>query len=100
MGKNDIFNDDGKIDALSEWIDGCYDEDGMSVTCDWCDGNIVWRDGIYICRECDKVFERAEYFNYIGADPPDAQCLICDSNYPICKSWCHLVDVSPDDYYF
>ena len=90
----------GKRDTLADWLDGCYDEDGNGVTCDYCFGDVVWNDGQYICKECGKVFERAEYFNYIGAEPPDAQCIFCENNYPICKRWCTLIEVSPDDYYF
>ena len=46
----------GKRDTLSDWLDGCYDEDGNGVTCDCCFGDVVWNEGIYICKECGKVF--------------------------------------------
>ena len=94
MGKIDDFLD---FDGVS---DDCFDEDGMGVTCDWCSSDIVWCDGQYICRGCGKVFERSEYFNYIGAEPPEAQCILCDNNYPVCKRWCTIVTVDPSDYYF
>lgn len=101
MGKNgnldDIFDLD---DDFNDWIDGCYDEDGMGVTCDWCSSDIVWHHGKYICRGCGKEFERAEYFNYIGAEPPDAKCIFCDNNYPVCKRWCDQVEINPSDSFF
>ena len=85
--------------AFNSWINGCYDEDGYGIICDCCNGDVVWKDGTYICSECKKVFERTEYFNYIGAEPPDPKCIFCYDNYPICKRWCNDVIISKDDYW-
>lgn len=100
MKYSNLYDNSREEKAYFEWTDGCYDEDGMGVTCDDCYGNIFWKDGNYICKDCGKVFERVEYFNYIGADPPDSKCIFCKENYPICKRWCSEIEIGPDDLYF
>ena len=53
-----------------------YDEDGK------------WReeDGAYVCSGCGQVFTRADFFNFIGAEPPGKECYTCDCLYPGCMT--------------
>lgn len=77
-----------------------YDEDGDSVNCEWCGQPIVIHNGEYYCPECDRVYTRQEFFDYIGAEPPGPECLTCDNDYPSC-SYCHYGykdDDEDDDY--
>lgn len=53
-----------------------YDEDGNEVLCDICGSEIKWReqDGVYMCPSCGQTFTRADFFNFIGAEPPGKEC--------------------------
>lgn len=75
--------------VYDESYEEIYDEDGSEayVICNYCRTNIRFKDGQYICPNCNTVIDRATYFNYIGANPPSEKCLSCDSNYPHCI-WC------------
>ena len=92
MAPNDrnIFHDDDEMHLfnssldLDESYDEVYDEDGNSVFCDGCGGEIKWKNGVYICPSCGKTMSREEFFNYIGAEPPGKECLTCDNLYPGC----------------
>lgn len=68
--------------------DFAYDEDGDQVECDMCHMPLVYRDGEYYCVECDEVWSRDKFFDYIGAEPPSSDCYSCDCKYP-CET-CHL----------
>ena len=61
-----------------------YDEEGNDVQCDWCGGDIIWKDGQYYCFRCDEVWPRQKFFDYIGAQPPGKECVTCDNLYPGC----------------
>lgn len=108
MSKNDDifydFNPGYNLDDIMDFgddYDDCYDEDGMGVTCERCDSDIIWYEGNYICRGCGEEYSRPVFFNYIGAEPPDPKCITCKNNYPVCKSWCEQVEINPsDEFYF
>lgn len=70
--------------VCDEDYDCVYDEDGNEVCCDLCGGEMVWKNGTYLCSECGQVMKRADFFNYIGAEPPGKECLTCDNLYPGC----------------
>ena len=61
-----------------------YDEEGNGVECDWCGSDIIWKNGNYYCFNCDEVWSREKFFNYIGAQLPGKECLTCDNLYPGC----------------
>ncbi len=65
-----------------------YDEDGNEVLCDICGSEVKWReeDGAYVCLGCGQVFTRADFFNFIGAEPPGKECYTCDCLYPGCMT--------------
>ena len=67
-----------------EDYDFVYDEEGNEVPCDLCDGRIAFENGKYVCPYCEQIFTRAEFFNYIGANPPGDKCLTCTELYPGC----------------
>ena len=95
------FGEDGlklhRLNMRDEWLNGAYDESGDGVICDLCGSEMKWADGIWECRECGQQMNRATYFNHIGAEPPSDQCLKCNTNYPLCKKWCDLIEIDPDD---
>lgn len=71
-----------------ESYEDVWTEDGDVVNCDelYCNGEIRWRDGQYICPECGQIMSRAVFFNHIGADPPGKECVTCNELYPGCIS--------------
>lgn len=69
---------------MMDYYDDVYDEEGNDVICDLCGEEIGWKNGIYICKNCGKMFNRADFFNYIGAEPPGKECVKCDNLYPGC----------------
>lgn len=70
-------------ETYEDVYDNVYDEDGDFVHC-VCGGTIKWKDGIYICPDCDETLSRLEFFNYIGANPPGPECVTCMNLYPGC----------------
>ena len=63
-----------------------YDEEGNSVQCDRCGMDLVINDdGEYYCAECDEIWDRQKFFDYIGAEPPGPECIVCDNDYPSCQ---------------
>lgn len=89
-----------KLDPHDEWVNGAYDEEGMQVTCSYCDGDLKFDPsaGHWYCTECGTTMGRREYFNYIGANPPGPHCMnICSTNYPFCKKYCTTYEIDPDD---
>ena len=75
----------------SEAYESVYDEDGDLVYCDYCNTQIVWKDGQYYCPSCERIISRTEFINYIGANLPGPKCITCDNLYPGCV-------VCPHDY--
>ena len=63
-----------------------YDESGSYVPCDGynCNAKVKFHNGQYECPKCGKIFDRADFFNYIGANPPGLECVTCDNQYPGC----------------
>lgn len=63
-----------------------YDENGNVVLCDLCGSEVKWReeDCVYVCQGCGQTFTKAEFFNFIGAEPPGRECYTCDCLYPGC----------------
>ena len=63
-----------------------YDESGSYVPCDGynCNAKVKFHNGQYKCPKCGKIFDRADFFNYIGANPPGPECVTCDNQYPGC----------------
>ena len=87
-----------RIDAHDEYINGAYDENGDGVICDLCSGDMAYRQGVWVCRECGQVMSRTQYLNHIGAEPPGIKCFDdCEDNYPLCKKWCSTYDIDPND---
>lgn len=77
-----------------------YDEEGGDVSCPnvLCDdGEICWKDGEYVCPYCGTKMTRAEFFDWIGAEPPGPKCLTCDNLYPGCTYCPYGYDVGDDD---
>lgn len=66
--------------------DEVYDEFGGYVPCDGyrCNAKVMYHDGRYECPKCGKIFDRQDFFNYIGANPPGPKCVTCDNLYPGC----------------
>lgn len=89
-----IYNNGSKSDAelfeptFGEVYDDVYDEEGNFVYCDYCNSELKWKDGIYVCPNCGQTMTRSEFFNYIGAEPPGPECITCDNLYPGCVI-CH-----------
>lgn len=89
-----------RVDMKDEWANSAYDENGESVLCDICSSEIKWnpKERLWYCPECGQQMSRAVYFDYIGADPPGADCLTnCCENYPFCKKYCALYLIDPTD---
>lgn len=80
---DDVYDDYEDAMNCSDY-DDVYDETGDSVLCDYCHGEIKWKDGRYVCPECGQVMTRDVFFNYIGAEPPGPECLTCGQPYPVC----------------
>lgn len=83
----------------NEWKYSAYDEDGNSVNCDICDGELKFnkRKCIWCCSDCGREMNRDLYFQYIGAEPSGEKCLKqCKTNYPFCKKKCkyYSIDIS------
>lgn len=92
MGRND-WNDydeyypndeEHNFEPLDNDYEDVYDEDGEIVVCDMCPGEIKWIDKTYMCPDCERKMSRAEFFDYIGANPPGKECWTCDNLYPGC----------------
>ena len=89
-----------RLDMKDEWANSAYDENGESVLCDICSSEMKWnpKDRLWYCPECGRQMSRAVYFDYIGADPPGADCLTnCRENYPFCKKHCERYPIDPND---
>ena len=82
----------------SRSVDYAYDEEGNWVECDVCNQPLVFKDGEYYCAECEEVWSRDKFFNYISADLPGAECYTCDNDYPSCEE-CPYGYVEDDDDY-
>lgn len=96
----DHYEDIYRIDALDEWINGAYDENGNTAICDRCGGDLKWNPVMshWYCTECEQTMNRDIYFNHIGASPPGRRCISgCEENYPFCKKYCEHFDIDPDD---
>lgn len=88
------------LDSWDEWANTGYDENGEAAVCDICGGEIQWNgeENLWQCRECGRIFDRAVWFNHIGADPPSSECITnCRENYPFCKKHCGRFIFRPDD---
>lgn len=88
------------VDVTDLWMNSGYDDEGMSVSCDRCDGEMRWSPTkrLWYCPECGQEMDRAEWFNYIGAEPPGADCeSSCCENYPFCKKHCTRYTIDPND---
>lgn len=99
MDRNE-YDEIYKIDMCSEWMNSAYDENGNTVICDLCGEDMRWNPAKHnwFCSGCDQEMNRATYFNYIGADFPNCECLVnCNENYPICKRSCDRISTNPDD---
>ena len=84
----DIFY---RVDARDEWLNGAYDEDGEQVYCDACGDELKWdpADRCWRCEGCGNQKSRAQFFDFIGANPPGVKCLSqCRENYPFCRKSC------------
>lgn len=68
----------------SEAYENVYDEDGGLVYCEYCNSQIVWKNGQYYCPKCERTISRADFINYIGANLPGPKCITCDNLYPGC----------------
>jgi hypothetical protein len=77
-----------RIDAADEYFNGAFDEDGNAVECRRCGAEPLWRNGRLTCKNCGEVMSRSEFFEYIGAEPPGADCSTCTEVYPQCKETC------------
>lgn len=96
----DEYSEIYKIDMTEEWINAAYDENGDTVFCDICGGEMRWHPAKrqWYCRECGQEMSRPVYLNYIGAEPPGADCLTnCRENYPFCKKSCERYLIDPAD---
>lgn len=81
--------------AFDDWINTGYDETGDDVSCDICEGTMMWDPDLrlWTCSDCGRQMNRAYYFNYIGAEPPNVKCLTnCHENYPLCKQYCPMLN--------
>ena len=91
---DDEYGDIYRISEEDLLANSVYDEDGDHAYCDLC-GDYLWYDrkeGTYHCRSCGREMDRAEFFDYIGAEPPKADCLSeCRENYPGCKQFCFFI---------
>ena len=87
-------------EPIDESYEDIYDEDGYyaSVECKYCGEDIKFKDGKYICPNCNNVIDRLELFNAIGAEPLGPECLNCNNLYPGCISCPHGY-VDDDDIY-
>ncbi|MGN1370922.1 MAG: hypothetical protein ACI4XM_01385 [Candidatus Coprovivens sp.] len=68
---DDLEDDDFKDyidDEIDETYENVYDVDGDSVYCDYCNSEIKWKDGEYICPNCGQVMNLDTFLNYIGVD--------------------------------
>lgn len=101
MNSFDDYEEIYRLDMNKEWECGAYDENGDAVSCDQCGGSMKWepKKHIWYCADCGQEIEsRAEYMNYIGADPPGSACVAsCHENYPFCKKHCVLYPIKSDD---
>ncbi len=80
-------------------VDYAYDEEGNEVDCDICGMPLVIKDGEYYCAECEEVWSRDKFFNYIGAELPGPECYTCDNDYPSCTMCPYdYVDEEEEDY--
>ena len=89
-----------KLDMNEEWTESAYDENGDSVFCDICGGEMKWRrkENLWRCVDCEREMCRVVYFDYIGAVPPGSDCLTnCRENYPFCKKCCDRYSIDPRD---
>lgn len=71
--------------------DEVYDEFDSYVPCDGyqCNAKVMFHNGRYECPKCGKIFDRADFFAYIGANPPGPKCVTCDNLYPGCITCPH-----------
>lgn len=81
-----------EIDTTDAYYNGAFDEDGGEVICSYCGGELRFRDEYWECLDCGMTMNRAEYFNYIGAEATYPECTSCGDNYPLCKKWCSYHD--------
>lgn len=96
----DEYSEIYKLDMREEWMNTAYDENGEAVFCDICGGELKWNgeSGIWCCRDCGQEMTRSVYFDFIGAEPPGAECLTnCRENYPFCKKTCDRYLIAPTD---
>ena len=61
-----------------------YSDSDRTGNCPYCNTEIRWKDGQYICPNCGEVMSRSEFFNAIGAEPPGPECVDCNNLYPGC----------------
>ena len=88
------------VDAADAWINGGYDETGDAAYCDLCGEEMRFDENgrVWVCPGCWNVMNRVQWFNHIGANPPGHKCISqCSENYPICKRWCTVYEIDPDD---
>ena len=96
----DSYNDIYRVSASEEWVNGAYDEYGNQIHCDACHDDLHWDPETrnWYCRSCGSIKTRAQWFDYIEADPPGHKCLsMCQENYPMCKNWCMIYEIPDDD---
>ena len=96
----DEYGEFYQIDALDDWINGAYTEDGDEALCSACGEPMRYDEEnfMYVCPGCGYFLNRTDYFSHIGANPPGSICISqCKENYPVCKKWCVDYDIDPDD---
>ena len=81
-----------KEDSTDAFVNGAFDDEGDEVLCDCCGGELRYRNFKWVCEDCGESMDRADYFNYIGAEPPFEYCKSCIENYPVCRNWCDLLN--------
>lgn len=88
--RGEIDLEDGDdFDGVPDY-DPVYDEEGSEVPCEHCGTVLKYHDNKYVCPRCDRVMERKEFFEYIGAEPLGEKCYTCDDCYTYCKEYCDV----------
>lgn len=97
---DDEYTEIYRVDMRDEWMNAAYDETGNAAVCGLCGAELRWNPVMecWYCPDCGQEMNRVEYFDFIGAQPPGAQCLTnCCENYPFCKKYCERYAIDPDD---
>lgn len=101
----DLNDDDDEVELFENAftanndpdMEVAYDGTGSEVICPYCYCIMGFKDGMYMCTQCEMVMDREKFFDYIGLEPLGPECAECNHKFPHCIDCPHGYDIDQYD---